>query len=235
VDMRNLPGSSPVGQQNVQGPKNPEIQPSGQSAAPGTPSGEEDSQPYTESDGNRVYPILTPGAIQKSSGLTKVAYLDQAKLQPQLTKADQVDKVLNGPTRNGEGGIHDLLQNMYQDIGKGSQAGSLEQRVKGAIGHIPYVGDIGEKGANALYSGEGYKDYASKRTGMIQDLSTALSGLVAPTDIIKLVDDNLPIHGDTPEDVDNKEKQIYNGIIKAMPTDELDKAKLLSKQLSRKR
>lgn len=237
VDMRNLQGAAPINQKNAQIQASPEMQNGAQeqnNQPSSRPSGS-DEQNYNESNGVRTYPILVPGAVQKASGQSKVATIDQPKLHTQLTKADQVDKVLNGPNRDGQGGIHDLLQNMYQDIGQGSQGGSLEQRVKGAIGHIPYVGDIGEKGANAIYTGEGYKDYSSKRTGMIQDLSTALSGLVAPTDIIKLVDDNLPIHGDTPEDVNMKEKQIYNGIIKAVPTDELENANILAPNLRRKR
>lgn len=183
----------------------------------------------SESNGMKTYPVLAPDAVQKSAGLRHVGYLDQGKLQTQLTQADQVDKVLNGPDRNGQGGIHQLLQNMYQDIGQGSLTGSLEQRVKGAAQHVPYIGDLGEKGLSAIYAGEGYKDFASKRTGMIQDLSTALQGMIAPTDITKLVDDNLPIHGDTPDDIDMKEQAIVNGIRKAMKTDELSKAGLLPK------
>lgn len=223
VDLRNLPGYHGPAQSN-QTPGQMEQQ-NPQKAEP--KQGQSQNQGYNESMGVRTYPVLAPGAVDASKGMTHLGYLDQGKLQRQLTSADQVDKVLNGPEKDGQGGIHQLMQDMYEDIGQGSQTGSLEQRMKGAIGHIPYVGDIGEKGANAIYSGEGYKDYSSKKTGMIQDLSTALQGLVAPTDIIKLVDDNLPIHGDSPADVENKEKQIANGIKKAMHTDELQKAGLL--------
>lgn len=229
VNLGSLPGYAPTGpatSDTVHSTQShPNAQPSiQQKTAPG-PQGSYNESSY----GMRTYPILAPGAVNAAQGLRHVGYLDQAKLQNQLTAADQVDKVINGPNRDGIGGIHSLMQDMYQDTGSGKIAdlSAVENQLKSGVSHIPVVGGALESALNLAPSGEGYKDFQKRRSSMIEDLSTALQGLVAPTDIVKLVDTNLPQMGDTKEDVETSEQQIVNGIKKAMHTDELQKAGLL--------
>jgi hypothetical protein len=232
VNLRNLPGYSatntnPPSQQRIGG--TPDVVNSSQASPTQSPS----QNNYNEKNGYRTYPILAPNAVQSASGLTHVGYLNQPKLQSQLTAADQVDKVLNGPERDGVGGIHDLLQDMYEDTGKGAYIPSAATQIGTGAANIPYVGGAIEGGLGLLGM-SGYNDFMRKRTNMISDLSTALNGLVAPTDIVKLVDENLPKGGDTQESMETAERQIVNGIKKALPTDELQKAGLLAKTHKRK-
>lgn len=173
-----------------------------------------------------TYQLLVPNAIQKSMGLSGTGVFDNAKLGSQLTAANNAEGVINGPLGDGKGGLHEILSQMYNDIGQGTFTGGLETRVKGAAHALPFIGDIGEKGLNVVQQGEGYKDYALKKTALIQDIGAALHGLVNPSEVAGMVERYAPALGDTPEDIAEKEKSMINTIIKAIPKDELIKAGL---------
>lgn len=177
-----------------------------------------------------TYKILAPGALDRSVGLKGVGLVNHEKLQGQLTSAAQAEKVLNGPRGDGVGGINDLMNQMYEDIGRGSATGSLEHNIKSNIGHIPYIGQGAEAAMNMLGQGEGYKDYNSKSQALKTDLGSALNGLISVNDLDRIVDANSPQLGDTPEDIKEKTQMIVNTIKKALKTDELEKWKLVNKQ-----
>lgn len=179
---------------------------------------------------SHTYSVLAPDALKKSIGLSKIPMVDNPKLQNQLTAATQVEKVLNGPKGDGQGGIHELLHDMYDDIGRGGWTGGLEQRVKSNVEKIPFVGHGAEGVMNVIGQGEGYKEYTQKAAALKNDLATALHGIVSVGDLDKMIDPMLPTVGDKQQDIARKEQQIVQTILKAIPTDELDKWKLTKRK-----
>lgn len=175
---------------------------------------------------NGIYHILAPNAVKRSLGLSASGVFDQDKLKSQLTSAAQAEKVLNGPKGDGRGGIRELVEQMYEDIGRGSFTGGLEQRMKSGVGHVPYIGSSFEGAMNVVQQGEGYKDYTKNAQQIKSDLGSALAGIVNPSDLDRMVDPNLPALNDTPEDVQRKIDSIVQTVMKAVKTDELQKAGL---------
>jgi hypothetical protein len=208
------------------------IEPSGNNKSANQPD-------YLESNGMRVYPVLKPGALQTVQGLKNTKSVDYDNLNKQTTALDQLDKVFNGPTGDGSGGIHELLTDMYQDIGgNASQPASRISGAATAIGtgaaEVPGIGNALQS-AVGLMGGEGYRDFMRKRTNMISDLSTGLQGIVAPTDIVRIVDENLPKGGETVKSRDEAERQIVNSLKKAIPTTLAEGQHILAPQMVRKR
>lgn len=198
---------------------------------------EEAQQPKdAASDSPRMYTILSPNAQQH---LDNLRYTPKAKdeldqIKQQYTQAQQAEKVLNGPKGDGVGGIHDLMQNMYQNIGGESAisgAGTHVRRaIESAASSIPMVGSAIEAATELYPKGEAYKQFQSNRTTMETDLATALNGLVPPSDINRIVEANLPAYMDSPKDIDRKEQAIVNMVLKASKTSLLNDWNLTKKQ-----
>ena len=177
-------------------------------------------------DPSHTYSILQPDALKRSIGLKGVSAVNQDNLTKQMGQARQIEKVLNGPKGDGVGGIHEILHDMYDDIGQGSFMGGLEQRMKASASSIPYIGRGIEGLGNVVFQGEGYKEYTQKAAALKQDIAAALHGLVIPSDLDAMIDPLLPTVGDTRQDIARKEQQIVQTILKSLPHDELDKWKL---------
>lgn len=186
---------------------------------------------------NPVYKILSPDALKKLHGDVQYgppnARSDYPTVLDQYTKAQQAEKVLNGPKGDGVGGIHDLMQQMYANTGSGNGVsglpGHIRRETEGGLGSVPYVGPALAAVTGVIPKSEAQKEYDSNKTVMETDLANALQGLVAPTDINKIVEANLPAYLDKPRDIENKTQKIVNMVIKAAKTSQLEQYKMTGK------
>lgn len=186
---------------------------------------------------NPIYKILAPDAMNKLHGSVQygppAAKADYPTVLDQFTKAQQAEKVLNGPKGDGRGGIHDLMQQMYKNTGSGSAVaglpGHIRREVEGGLGAVPYVGAGLAAASGVIPKSEAQKEFESNKTVMETDLANALQGLVAPTDINKIVEANLPAYLDNPKEIESKTQKIINMVIKAAKTSQLEQYNMTSK------
>lgn len=209
--------------------------PTQQKQSPGYTDFGQGKEPQGSAPNAKVYSILAPNARAR---LDQLRYTDKAKdpaemalLHTQYSQAQQAEKVLNGPKGDGVGGIHDLMQGMYLNSGSGGASGfggHIRRSIEEA-NHIPYVGEGVKALTDMVPRSQAAKQYLSAQTTMETDLATALNGLVAPTDINRIVRANLPGLGDSPEDVANKEQAIVNMVLKGAKTSLLDDRGMLKR------
>lgn len=182
-----------------------------------------------------VYKILkeNAGQILNSSvqyGPPK-AREDYQKVLDAYTNAQQAEKVINGPEGNGVGGIHDLMQRMYVNSGSGGAIAGLgshaRNTVTGALGAIPEIGPALIGASRIIPRGSAQKEFDSNKSVIETDLANALQNIVAPTDINKIVEANLPAYLDTPHDIERKTQAIVNMVIKSLKHTNLERYKML--------
>lgn len=182
-----------------------------------------------------TYSILSPNAERKLHGTVQYGSEESRQDYPsvldQYTKAQQAEKVLNGPEGNGVGGIHDLMQRMYTESGSGNYVYGLGPHIRnsmtGALGAIPEIGPALAGATKIVPRTQAQREYDSNKSVMETDLANALQGLVAPTDINKIVEANLPAYGDSPEDIEHKTQAIVNMVIKGAKTSQLKSYKMV--------
>lgn len=205
--------------------------------AQGVPTQGQNQPPQPSKEGapqEPIYPtyhLLSPNAekiLQNKLPLDPRIKKNPAVLDTinnQYTAAQQAEKVLNGPKNDGVGGIHDLIQQMYTNTGSGNSftglPGHIRRTTEGSLSSIPIVGPAAEAIAGVVPKSQAQKQFASGKSTLETDLATALNGLIAPTDINKIVEANLPAYQDKPEDISRKEKAIVNMVIKAVKTSQL--------------
>lgn len=177
-----------------------------------------------------TYSVLKPEAQKIVNGMqysTPADKADYEKTTEQLKHAQQAEKVLNGPNGNGTGGIHDLMQRMYKNSGSGSYLSGaglhVRENARDAAGSVPLIGEALQGAIDLAPKDQATKQYETGKAALLTDLATGLKGILAPTDIDKIVKPNLPALGDSPKDVADKEKAMVNSILKALETNMLDK------------
>lgn len=158
-----------------------------------------------------IKPLLTPGAAAK---FRQLQYNPQAKpmyeeLKKQYTAADQADKALAnlGPT----------FEKLQENATKLGRIGQVGERL---AGHVPAVGDA--IAGIAKLPGE-FQDetkiYNSAKTALISDITNALQGTnIHGDEILKIVNNNTPLQGDSKEVVKTKRDTIEGFIKRAVST-----------------
>lgn len=183
----------------------------------------------------KTYKILSSDA-EKKLNLTqqggKTAEENYKNVHDQWLKAQQSEKVLNGPMGNGVGGVHELMQNMYTNIGQGSHglsglASQARLSGEGGLSEIPYVGPGLAAASHIVPLTRSQEQYISSKNTLVTDIANALKDLVPPSEIDKIVNSNLPTWGDKPSDIKRKEQAIVNMVIKANTNGDLGRYKML--------
>jgi hypothetical protein len=206
--------------------------------------------PQNLNNGLPIYHILTPDAdnrVKYQLPLDPFAKNNIDKIQNQVTAAQQVEKLLNGPSGNGVGGIHDVFQRMYTNSGEGNKItglGGAMQRagskvtgaITGAASHLlgggksaDAVSAIGGQGLGLPAFTEAQKEYELNQTNLKTDLASALKGIISVNDIDALVDKYSPGYADSKALVQKKEEGFVNALKKALQTSQLSQNKLLAK------
>lgn len=198
--------------------------------APGQPS-----EPQAKEESGVVH-ILKPDVYARLNRLAfhPIAKNDLSNIQDQVEKARQVEKVLNGPKGNGVGGIDDVIQGMYRNLGGGTnRSGGFgtsmilnADKAMDALSEVPVVGALGAAGKGMINMApmpDNVRDYQSNKTTMINDLGSALQGIVPPSEIKHMVEPNLPAFNDTPAQVKTKIERIKANIVKAMRQGRLER------------
>lgn len=184
----------------------------------------------------RAYNILSQNAQSVINGMqysTPADKADYEKITEQLKQAQQAEKVLNGPNGDGVGGIHDLVQRMYKNSGSGSYISGaslhFRENARDAAESVPLVGQALRGAIDLAPKDRATKQYETGKAALLSDLATGLQGVLAPTDIEKIVKPNLPALGDSPNDVADKERAMVSSILKALKTNMLEKKGLYVK------
>lgn len=190
----------------------------GQGAPQGAPQGQPAGKPSSG-----IQPILHEGAqdIYNGSQYNPQAKPDYAELQHQFTAAQQADKALQnlGPT-------FDKLASETTNMQRASQ------ELHNTFGGVPFVGNIpGDVVGNIAHTDTDVRSYDSDRTALVSDLTNALKGAnISTEEISKVVNDNLPVKGDTPELLKKKRDAIEGFIKRSVPTSVLNKMGMLNQQ-----
>lgn len=178
----------------------------------------------------RAYSIVSPNAQRVIGGMqysTPADKADYEKTTEQLKQAQQAEKVLNGPNGDGVGGIHDLVQRMYKNSGSGSYLSGaglhVRENARDAAESVPVIGQALRGAIDLAPKDQATKQYETGKAALLSDLATGLQGVLAPTDIEKIVKPNLPALGDSPKDVADKERAMVSSILKALKTNMLEK------------
>ncbi len=172
-----------------------------------------------------VYSLLAPDSGRRfrniQADLDPIWSKSKGDISAQYTAADQAEKVLNGPKKDGVGGIHDLMQQMWTNSGQGGYGSGAPSHFRRTVEEgtdIPYVGPAIKAASDLFPRSDAQKQYAANATNMETDLSNALKGVMAPTDITRVVRANLPVYGDDKDMVARKEQNIVSMIKKALQT-----------------
>jgi hypothetical protein len=209
------------GYQNVPNPKAPQSAPVQMSPRAAGPK----SGPAAPTASGKTYQILSPSAQSKYDNIMR-GYDPQWSgksdlINQQYTAAQQAEKVLNGPNGDGQGGIHDILQEMYDAQKNMGLYGHLHEKAGDALAALPFVGAAAGHAPEVIPPTHSEKRFNTLRTNLEADLGTALNGIMTPSDIHNAVAHSAPAYQDTPEDVDFKEKQFVNSVLKAVRTSAL--------------
>lgn len=221
VDLNNLPGTHPST------PAQP-----GQAPAPAKQQkGDEWSGSAGSASSPKLYTLLDPKAKESYANAFYTPKLkeEMAPLLQQFTQAQQVEKVLNGPKNDGQGGIHDIMQKMYEASKRMGAYGHVHREGKEALGALPLVGSAAAAATNVIPQTTSEKEYNGTMSALEADMGTALQGLMTPTDIHNAIRENAPAYLDEPSDVHAKEQRIVNQITKAARTSLLERAGMLKK------
>lgn len=182
----------------------------------------------------KTYSILSPDAQGRFNNIMK-GYDPQwsgksDQINKEFTAAQQAEKVLNGPDLDGRGGIHDIMNEMYDATKKMGVYGHLHQKAGDALGDIPIIGEGGRAASEIIPQTHSEKRFNSLRTNLEADLGTALAGIMTPTDIHKAVMHSAPAYQDTPDDIAFKEQQFVNTVMKSVRSPSLNGANMLYKK-----
>lgn len=168
-------------------------------------------------------PILTPDSEQKLEDMQFGTHQDKANYPEalkQYTQAQQADTILNQ--------LHEVHQNLYDEAKIGGTSGYLRRHDPSAA--IPVVGHaLSQLGIQPITDTQNNRAYERNKTRIVSDIANALRGTnVSGEDIQRIVDANTPEHGDTPQQVAEKERAI-RVFIKNSVTKSLLKDKKMSK------
>jgi hypothetical protein len=167
-------------------------------------------------------PMLHPGAANMMQGMqyNPTAEKDYGDLNKQFTQAQQADKALAtiGPTFDA------LTKNR-------TASGRTEQQGRKFSGMPFGVGELLHGPANVVAGAQPEnRDYNSAVTTLKSDVANALRGTnVGSGDIDKIVDDNTPVYGDSPELIAQKRARVEGFIRRSVPTSLLQKYHMLGK------
>ena len=171
--------------------------PSAQASIPGN-----GQKPLIEPDEYADTPILKPGAQEH---LDELRYTPKAKdeieqIKTQYNAAQQADIVLSQ--------LHNVHQQLYEDAKEGGTGGYFKRHDPTA--HIPLIGGaLSTAGIQPMTDTKTNRDYETNRTRVVSDIANALKGTnVSGEEINRIVDANLPEHGDDPQQVARKERAI---------------------------
>jgi len=194
-------------------------------------------QPDQSESQSSFQPILDPGANKKveQAQIAKLpGWDDIGEVRQQLTAAQQLEKVLNGPKGDGVGSVHDYFKQMYTNSGEGGYirgAGGALQRsgskITNALSHL-IPGSAGTNLEIPAYS-SATKAYETNRQNLKTSLASALKGLVSVNDLDEMLDKYSPGYGDKPSDVKKKETDFINELKRSLPTSALERHNLLAK------
>jgi len=180
-----------------------------------------------------IHHILSPDSprIYKNiqAGLHPI-WSKNPDIQPQYNQALQMEKVLNGPRNDGIGGIHDIMSQMKEAQGNMGVYGHLHSAGENIAEHLPLVGGAARSSLGLMPDTHSEKRFKALQSTLETDLSTALQGLMTPTDIHAIVSKYAPAYQDTDEDVKWKEDQMISVFKKALKTGALSGAGMLSKK-----
>lgn len=199
-----------------------------------TDKGQAEPEPQVQTtkngaNGNHIYQLLEPDAQDTLDSLrfNPRAKGDIKDIEDKYNQVNQAQKVLNGPNNDGKGGIHELMNDMYKNVG-GTDKGSasnigaygthMRRTLEEDVPNVPYVGPALSAASKFIPPDDAYKQFKTSAVQMETDLGTALKGLILPSDLHKMVEANLPAFGDNKADVARKEKAIINEVLKALPT-----------------
>jgi hypothetical protein len=217
------PGAAP----GANGPPGAQRGPPGSPGAPSAANGAQTQQPSIP-----TYPILAPDAESKLDGVRYHPKLKENydQISQQYTQARQAEKVLNGPNNDGVGGIHDLFQQMKKANENTGVYGHVHRQAADALSQIPVIGGAAGAATNVIPLTKSEKQFNGLKGTIETDLATALNGLMTPTDIHKLVENNSPAYLDDDQDVSRKENNFVNIVHKAVKTSLLSDARMLRKK-----
>lgn len=206
----------------------------GKPGQPGTaaPGAQPPSSQNENPEGAKTYKILAPNSKDLYNMAQYIPKLKDQRDQlfQQWTQAQQTEKVLNGPNNDGIGGIHDIMQKMYEASKKMGAYGHIHREGKNALEAIPLVGNAAGAATGVMPGTKSEKEYNGTMATLEADLGTALAGLMTPTDIHNAIRANAPAYLDEPEEVDAKEKRVVQQIIKANRTSLLEGANMLHRE-----
>lgn len=172
--------------------------------------------------------ILSPDAIHQSMGLQKNGLINHDKLQSQLTQADQAEKALMGPNKDGVGGLDEVMTKLDRLAKEGGESGYIRRH--NPLNSIPFIGGAAHAIGDAATASDTNKDYDSLKTSLFQDIRTALPGDVSDARVQQILDDNAPERRDEPGLRQKKTDRIRQFIKKSLKTDELEKAHLIPRR-----
>jgi hypothetical protein len=161
--------------------------------------------------------ILHSGASNMFQGLQFVpqAQEEYPALAQQYTNAQQADKALSN------------LDTTFDTLTKNAGVmGKIESDVGHAAGHLPFgVGEFVHGPVKFMTQGRPeVEKYNSAKTALLSDLTNAFKGTnVSGADIQRVVDDNAPMYGDTPDILAQKKDAVKGFIKRSVPTSLLDK------------
>lgn len=173
-----------------------------------------------------VYRILKPesDALFRSFQYKPKLKEYAPELQKQMQMAQQVEKVINGPKLDGNGGLHELMSNMSESAKSGGAFAHVRRSAKDAAAAVPVVGKGAAAALDIVPSTKSERDYNRSLGNFAQDIATATNNLISFDDVAKIIKDNAPQYTESPEEVAKNEKNIINLILKKLPTNYLDMA-----------
>lgn len=179
----------------------------------------------------KKYQILGPGAEGKyediMNDLDPLWSKNKDAVNQQYTQAQQAEKMLNGPSGDGKGGIDDVMNQMSEAQNKMGVWGHLHKSTQENPG---IIGEAEAAVSKLVPPTESEKKYNALQTTLESDMGTALQGIMTPTDIHSAVSKYAPAYQDTPKDAQWKKEQLVNLIKKALHTSTLTGAGLVKKK-----
>lgn len=208
VELGNLPGQKgkPAAEpekQNVPESLKPSEQGAMNGPSHGMPGANASvSSGLLEPDEYADSPLLKPGHedLKEQARYIPKVKEQTAQLQHDYEQALKADTVLSQ--------LHGIHQKLYKDAQAGGSSGYFRRHDPSL--EVPLIGGaLSSALVQPMTDTPIHRSYAANRTRIVGDIANALKGTnVSSEEITKMVNDNIPEHGDTPEIVEQKERNI---------------------------